>query len=223
METKFSLKREWMLWLVILSPLILILAKWNAFPERVPTHWNASGEVDDYGNKWSLLLLPGVNLGVYALLLVLPKIDPRKKNYDLFSGAYFLIRVSLAVLFCIIAFVTCLVSLKVKLDVGLIVQLCLIGLMLIMGNQFGRIRTNFFVGFRTPWTLSNEEVWVRTHRLAGKLWVIGGLLMIPGLFFLPQKFQLYSFFPIIILVAIIPIVYSWKIYRDITNKQQSVK
>ncbi|HLG03920.1 MAG TPA: SdpI family protein [Bacteroidia bacterium] len=217
MKTNFSLRRDWMIWLLILGPLIPILLNWDKFPDKIPTHWNASGEVDSYGGKGALFIGPLVNLGVYLLLLFLPRIDPRKKNYELFSGAYWTIRLGLAIVLAIVGLVTIFVPLGYDIDVALIIPLTVTGLFLLLGNQFGRLRHNYFVGIRTPWTLNNEEVWKRTHRLAGKVWVAGSLIMLPLIFLLPAETMSVAFFIYIAVLAIVPIVYSLITHKSLEN------
>lgn len=218
---KTELKKEWMLWLIIIAPLILIVLKWNEFPDTIPTHWNAAGEVDDTGGKWALFLSPMINAAVYLLMIFLPKIDPRKKNYNLFSGTYFVMRSVLCVFFSMLGFVTGLEALGVKLDVALIMELSVLALFMILGNSFGKIRPNFFVGLRTPWTLSNEEVWRRTHRFAGRLWVITVLILLPCVFLLKPEIFMYVFMSGIAVMVIVPVVHSWMIHKQITGKGQA--
>jgi uncharacterized membrane protein len=221
MKTKEFLKREWFLWILILAPTAFAIYHWPDFSDKVPIHWNFKGDIDNYAGKWAVFLAPMISLGVYMLMLVLPKIDPRKKNYDKFTGAYFMIRVVLIVLMCIVGFISCISAMGVKLNTGMIVMLAVSGMTIIMGNQFGRIRTNYFVGFRTPWTLNNEEVWTKTHRFAAKIWVISGLVLLPSVIFLPATILGYVFIPFILAIAIVPFVYSWKIHKQIVKENIS--
>lgn len=221
MNTKDFIKREWILWIAIIAPLIFALVRWNDFPEQVPTHWNASGEIDDYSGKWAVFLSPVINLVLYFLLIFIPRLDPRKKNYELFSGAYFMIRCALAIFMSLIGIVTLLATLKYNVNVGLIVILAVLGLFLLMGNQFGRIRTNYFVGLRTPWTLSNEEVWTKTHRLAGRIWVAGSLLMMILVWFIPMKIFAILFIPYLIVITVVPVVYSYTLHKKIVAQNQT--
>ncbi|HTL82556.1 MAG TPA: SdpI family protein [Bacteroidia bacterium] len=216
---KTQLKKEWPLWLIILSPLILIISKWDLYPDQIPTHWNGSGDIDGYGGKWALFLSPGINLAMYFLMLLLPKLDPRRKNYDLFSGVYYVIRIVLTVFLCLVGFITCLAALKYNIDVALIIQLSMIALFLILGNYFGKIRPNYFVGLRTPWTLNNEEVWMKSHRFTGKLWVICSLVMLPAIFLVQKEYYEYFFLSDLAVMVIVPIVYSWAVHKKITEKK----
>lgn len=203
------------MWIMILIPTIFSIVNWNSFPDKIPTHWGVDGQIDDYSGKWAVFLGPMIGTAMYFLMIALPKIDPRKKNYDLFSGAYWMIRIALILLMAIIGMVTDLVSLGYKLDVGMIVQLSVLGLFLLMGNQMGRIRPNYFVGIRTAWTLDNEEVWTKTHRLGGRIWVGTSLALIICVFIIPMKIFAILFFVAILLMAIIPIVYSYVIHKKI--------
>lgn len=221
MKTREFIKREWAMWILILIPTIFSIVNWNSFPDKIPTHWGVDGQIDDYGGKWSVFLGPLLGLGMYLLMIVLPKIDPRKKNYDLFSGAYWLIRIALVLLMCIIGMMTDLVSLGYKLDVGMIVQLSVLGLFLLIGNQMGKIRPNYFVGIRTPWTIDNQEVWTKTHRLGGRIWVGTTLALIICVFILPMKIFAILFFVSIITMAVIPIVYSYVIHKKIKEQMPS--
>jgi uncharacterized membrane protein len=218
MKTKDFVKREWVFWILILAPAVFALYHWPEIPDKVPTHWNASGEVDSYGGRWAAFLSPMISLATYFLLLLIPKIDPRKKNYDLFGGAYWMIRIALTILFSVIGFVTILAALGVVLNVGLIIMLSILSLFIVIGNQFGRVRPNYFVGIRTPWTISNEEVWMKTHRLGGRIWVIASAVMIPLVFLIPAYLMAYIFIAYVLAIAAVPIIYSYIIYKRITEK-----
>lgn len=219
MNTKEMLKREWIHWIALLAPVIFILIRWNDFPEKVPVHWGPSGEVDDYGRKASVFLGPGLAFGIYLLMLFIPRIDPRKKNYDLFSGSYFVIRLTLSLFFGMISIVIALASLSYKIDVAMIIIVCVLLLFLVLGNLFGKIRPNYFVGLRTPWTLNNEEVWMKTHRFTGKIWVAATLLMLIVVWFIPMKMIAVLFAPYMVLMVVIPFVYSWKIHKEIEKTE----
>jgi uncharacterized membrane protein len=214
---KINLKRDWMLWILILAPLVPVLLNWDKFPDKIPTHWGMDGEVDSYGGKSALFLGPVINFAIYLLLIFVPRIDPRAKNYELFTGAFWWIRLAITVLLSMFGFITAFVSLGIKLDVGLFVQLGVILLFLVIGNQFGRIRPNYFVGIRTPWTLNNEEVWMKTHRLGGRIWVIGSLIMLPVVFLFKPEISVFIFLAYIGVLVAFPLVYSYSLHKRITK------
>ena len=216
-----TLKNDWLIGLIIVSPFVLIAMKWNLFPERVPMHWNMNGEIDRYGSKiMGLLLLPGINILIYLLFLLLPIIDPQRKNYSLFADKFKIIRMMIHLLMTCMTFIVCLVSLGYELNVGMLVQLGVVCMMLVFGNFMGSIRKNYFVGVRTPWTLANEEVWTLTHRFTGKLWVAASLLMLPVCYFSNGKFDIL-FFIYIIGIVFVPIVYSFIKFRQISSGKEA--
>jgi uncharacterized membrane protein len=219
-KTNFSIAKESILWVLVLAPILFVLFRWAEFPDRIPMHWNIKGEVDRYEGKWGVFLLPAIGLFIYLLLLIVPKIDPRKKNYDQFSGTYWNIRLAVGLMLCLLSFMILLASLGVAMNIGLWLMSGATCLFLFLGNMFGKLRSNYFLGIRTPWTLENETVWMRTHRLAGKIWVFGSLIMLPLVFLLPMNNLLaFLFFAYVVVLVIIPVVYSWKISKE--NQQSA--
>ncbi len=216
-----TLKKDWLTWIIILSPLVLIIGWWNKFPDQIPTHFGMDGQPDDYSGKaFGLFMLPGINVLMYLLFLVLPKIDPRGKNYKLFADKYKIIRIVLHAFFTFIFFLTALYSLGNHFNLSLIMLYGLLTLFLLLGNYMGNVRPNFFIGVRTPWTLSNESVWVKTHRLTAKIWVFGSLIMMVILPFVPQPD--YIILPFILIISIIPIVYSYLIFKKIKSSNHEL-
>ena len=176
---KISMRREWLFGIILLLPFLYIPFIWNQLPDSIPTHWNAHGEVNDYSSKtFGTLFLPLLNVGMYLLFLILPKIDPRKKNYNYFGNTYRNIRLLLAIFMTIMFFITMQMALGNMSMNSKIVLFLVFGLIAILGNFMRTIRSNFFVGIRTPWTLDNPEVWRRTHEAAGKLWFYSSIIAI---------------------------------------------
>ncbi len=157
---------------------------WSSAPERVPVHWNASGEIDGWGGKLEgLFLLPAITLGLYFLLRFIPRLDPGQANYEQFKKPYSMIRFAATSVMVVIHAAVLAYVLGYQTDMGLIAG-GLIGLMMIMiGNVMGKVRPNWFVGIRTPWTLSSKLAWSKTHRVGGWVFaVLGLMIMIAGLF-----------------------------------------
>ncbi len=169
--------------LLVAAMFVVAIAIWPFAPEQMPVHWNLRGEVDGYGNKFvGLLLLPLVALALYGLLLGLPRLDPRYENYARFRGAYTTIRVATLVVLAGLYGVTVLAALGQPVDVGSIVSLGVGGLFVVLGSVMHRIQPNWFVGIRTPWTLSSDLSWQKTHRVGGWLFLaLGPLLALAGL------------------------------------------
>ncbi len=213
-----SLKKEWYIPVLILFSLTVGLYMYPQLPDKIPTHWNIRGEIDGWTVKsvW-VWLLPLLNLGLYALMLLLPRIDPRKENYAKFSGTYRFIRLALVIFMTLIYLVTIAVALGFPLKVDLLVKVSVSLLLVIMGNYMGKVRQNYFVGIKTPWTLAKEEVWRRTHRFTGSLWVAIGSLDIV-LSFIPTTWASITLFASFILMAIFPLVYSYLEYCKLPDK-----
>jgi uncharacterized membrane protein len=136
------------------------------------------GEVDGYGGKFvGLLLLPLTTLGLYLLMLAVPRFDPGRGNYPAFATTYNVIRVTLVLFMTAIYTVTVLSGLGYAINMTTVMGLALAAMFMVLGNFMGKIRPNWFVGVRTPWTLSSKISWTKTHRLAGWLFIVIGLAM----------------------------------------------
>lgn len=206
------------------APILLLLALdlafgfmiWSRLPARVPIHWNIHGRPDNFGPSWvNALAVPIGAVVIYALLLLLPLIDPRRKNYALFEDTARFYRGAIVLFMVGLHVVLALVSLGHKVDVGLVMRIAMPLLFIALGNRFGRLRHNYFFGFRLPWTLASEEVWNRTHRMAGRLWVAGGLVMLLAAL-LPPVPGVAVLVGVMVILTIVPMVYSWRLYRATT-------
>ena len=215
-----TLKNDWLIWVIILSPFLFVAYFWDKFPSQIATHFGMDGQPNDYSSKVTgLILFPGINVLMYFLFIVLPKIDPSRKNYGLFQDKFKIIRTLLHALLSYITMVTVFYSLGYQFNIEYVLFYGLLAFFLVMGNYLGNVRHNYFIGIRTPWTLSNETVWKNTHRLTAKIWVGGSLLMMVIYPFLPQEISGTAFMIFIGAIAIIPIVYSFLDFR----KQTTVK
>jgi uncharacterized membrane protein len=204
--------------LVLLAlDLVFGLVVFSRLPERVPVHWGLSGQPNGWGPAWmNAVLLPGVACAVYALLLFIPLIDPSRRNYALFGDTVHFFRGVIVTFLVGLHVLVVLASFGEKVDIGLAMRIGVPLLLVAIGNRFGRLRHNFFFGIRVPWTLANEEVWNRTHRMAGRLWVVGGLLLVPAAL-LPPAPGLAVFVSGMLVLSIVPIVYSAVIFRKLPS------
>lgn len=215
---KMPMKREWLFWIILLLPFFYIPFIWDKLPDAIPTHWNLHGKVNQYSSKtFGTLFLPLLNIGMYALFLILPKIDPRKKNYNYFGNTYRNIRLLLVVFMTVMFFITMQMALGVMNADSKIVLILVFGVIAIFGNFLRTIRSNFFVGIRTPWTLDNPEVWRRTHEAGGRLWFYASLIGILCLLFIPKEYIPWLMVPYLAVVIIYPILYSYLLFRKISS------
>jgi uncharacterized membrane protein len=155
---------------------------WPRLPERVPVHWGISGEVDRYGSRWELVLLGPVLLaGLWLLLSLVRRIDPKASAPlepdapPAEAGALDAAVAIVLALFAVLHLVLLLQAAGLALVGPLLHALWISAFMVLLGNVLGRVRPNFFVGIRTPWTLSDDQVWRRAHRLGGRLLFASGL------------------------------------------------
>lgn len=202
--------------LIGLTVIAWIIAYPN-LPEQMPVHWNASGEVDDYAAKLYAMLS---NVGIMALLYVsmvyLPKIDPRKKNYKYFGKSYSIILNVMMSVFFVISLLVILNGAGYDVPIASIGPLVAGIMFMVLGNYMPHVRSNFFLGIRTPWTLSNDEVWKRTHRMTARVFFFGGFLIMLTTF-IPADWKQWIFILIITVTLTAPYLYSYLLYRKIQS------
>ena len=183
------------------------------FPDRVPTHWNFRGEIDGWSSRgFGAFFVPFLLLGMYFLFLLLPLIDPKRERYADFRKAYAVIRSAIIFILALIYFLAGFAGLGFDVPIGSIVPFVIGILFIVLGNYMGKIKLNWMVGMRNPWTLSSEEVWNKTNRLSGKLFIFAGIIMMSQAF-LPDMIILPVFIITILAMVIIPNVYSYIIFR----------
>jgi uncharacterized membrane protein len=204
---------------IVASMFILAALVWNAAPERIPVHWTFNGDIDRYGSRFEGLLgLPLVTLVIYLLLRFLPRIDPGRSNYRTFFSAYAIVRTAVLVFF---AGTYALVLLSIRgggVNIGTAVPILVGALLIVIGGVIGKVRPNWFVGIRTPWTLSSKTAWVRTHRIGGWLFILLGVsVVIASPAFGPDALRLII--PIgVVGIIVWSFVYSYLVWRSDANK-----
>lgn len=203
---------------IVLMPFVYLAFIWNTLPNKVPTHWNYKGEVDHWGDKFSLIgMLFMLPVLVYVLLLVVPKIDP-KKRIALMGGKYYQLKFILVLIMSMLALFILYIAKNQSVS-NPNLNLAFVGvLVLALGNYFKVVQPNYFIGIRTPWTLENNEVWKLTHVFASKLWFIGGLLIILVTLTFPDQFIIYAFASILGILLLVPMVYSYIKFKEIEKK-----
>lgn len=205
--------------ILLILPFILIAVFWSQIPEIIPIHYNLSGEADRFAAKMpAMFILPVINLFTFMLMYYLPKIDP-KGRVTLEQKGYVILMLILVIFF----FALFVMELMRHLGHPLFhdyIPLIFPVLILLLGNYITKVKPNYFVGIRTPWTLQNEQVWVQTHRFSGRFWVAISLIMlIVSISFwgdLPNWVSLVY----VGLVAAVPIVYSYMAYQKLPDSQE---
>ena len=210
---KLSLKSEFLPIILIIASFVLGGYFYANFPDQVATHWNFQGQVDGYSGKFNgAFLLPIMLLGIYLLLLAVPLLDPRSQRYGEFAKVYHIFKAGIVSALFLTFLASGLYNLGYHLDIRLIVPLAVGTLMILIGNFMGKIKSNWFVGIRTPWTLSSENVWNKTHRLGGWMFVLFGAVIILSPF-LPKALGVALFVIGAALATLGTIGYSYRLYR----------
>jgi uncharacterized membrane protein len=203
---------------IILIPFIYLATVWNTLPEIVPVHWNSKGEIDGWGNKFTLIvMLFMLPVLTYVILSAITKIDP-KKRISLMGGKLYQLKFVLVLFMSLLALFIVYSTKSQSVSSPSFVFALAGALFMILGNYFKVIRPNYFIGIKTPWTLESQEVWKTTHLFAGKLWFIAGLVIVLGSLIFESDVFSKVFLTIVFSIAIVPIAYSYLKYRSLKKK-----
>ncbi len=199
--------------IIILIPMIIGLVLWNRLPEQIPSHWDINGEIDGWSSKaLAVFAFPGLLLVIHWVCVIASSADPSSKNYH--PKMLTLVLWICPVLSLILNSLVYAVALGYQLSIEIIMPL-LVGLMfVIVGNLLPKCRQSYTMGIKLPWTLASEENWNKTHRLGGKVWVVGGVVTMATAF-------VGSFWLLMMVLAImvaVPTVYSYWYYAKFEKK-----
>ena len=219
-------KKEWLQILILALPFCVAAALWNKLPDPMPNHWGINGQVDGYASKpVAALLLPCINLAFTALMLVLPRIDPKFARYDEETKAslrrtFAAMRLAVTLYLSFLALVVVVTPLYPAIRIPTVIGSGAGLLLMVLGNLMTKLRPNWFFGIRTRWTLESRDIWIKTHRLGGRLMMAGGVCILIFGLLLPMKlFVICVLLPAAAVMSIVPIVYSYIIW----NRSRSVK
>ena len=203
---------------IILLSLVAGAVLYSHLPERVPVHWNLRGEVDGYGGRFTgAFAIPLLTLGSYLAMVVTPRFDPKRANYVKFTGAYNAFMVAFVIFMLSLQTATLLFTFGYNIDIGVITQIGMGLMFIVMGNYLTRVRHNYFFGIKTPWTLANETVWRKTHRLGGILFVAAGVLIIVSVVTFPELRFIITITSVVG-VSLISMVYSYLVFRKLEKQ-----
>lgn len=210
----FLNKHKWTLVItsvIILLPIVVGLLLWDKLPEQVPFHWGINGEVDGWATKTqAVFLMPLMMLGIQWLCSVLTQLDPKGKNHN--NKMMGLVLWIIPVLNLFLHVMVWLQAFGRDINMAVIMPLFMGALFVVLGNYLPKCRQSYTVGIKLPWTLDNEENWNKTHRLAGKLWVAGGLLCMPCAL-LSGVWSFIVMMSILVVMCAVPTVYSYRFYK----------
>jgi len=200
--------------LMLTASTIVGIALWNQLPDPMASHWGPNDEVNGYMSKfWGVFLMPLITLGMFLLFLVIPNIDPLKANIAQFRDVFNLF------ITLIVAFMIYIYLLSLRWNLGYTdfamskAMLPAVGILFFfVGYLLRKAKRNFFIGIRTPWTLSSDTVWDETHRLGSVLFMISGALAFVGSFFGGMAAFWFLFVPLIG-STLFTLVYSYVLYQ----------
>ena len=210
------LSKEALLLLIAAAPIVYMLLIWDQLPESIPTHFNLAGEADSYSSKrTAAFFIAGSNLFIYVLMLITPKLDPKGKIMNMGANYASLRMIMQLFLAAISAYIVYAGQMGEMQNPNLLMVIIGISLAL-LGNYFQVLRQNYFIGIKTPWTLENETVWNKTHKLGGILWVIGGILIAITAFFITatKPFMIVGGI-LLAIMTLVPVAYSYLLHQKL--------
>ena len=210
MMKKINLKLLFLTSILTLLPILVGVILWKDLPASLPSHFGLDGQANGFSSKLEVVfLIPLVMLGLHFFAVVVTSLDPKASHVSPKMKT---------LIYWLVPFISGLVQLSIYgAALGLIGNSTRIGLMmvgivfLVVGNYLPKTKQNYTVGIRLPWTLDSEENWNKTHRLAGRLWVLGGLIILVNGFL--SWAVLYVFFGVLLVMVLVPIFYSYWISR----------
>lgn len=197
--------------IVILLPILFGVIIWNRLPEQVATHWGMDGSADGWTDRcFAVLGIPLFILFVHWFCVFFTAKDPKNKNQSnkVFGMVLWICPIT-SVCMNILIYAT---ALGKKLEPNFIVSLLMGFLLVMMGNYLPKCKQNSTIGIRVKWTLESEKNWNATHRVCGKVWVIGGVLMLICSF-LPEMYARNTLLTLILVLSFLPIGYSYYLHK----------
>ena len=194
--------------IVILLPVLAGVVLWDTLPEQIPTHWNAAGEIDGWSSKpFAIFGLPLLMLAMHWLCVLVTAADPKKANHSnkLIHLVLWIIPIISVVLFVL----TYVVALGTEVRMEMVMPLLVGFVLTVVGNYLPKCKQSYTIGIKIPWTLHSEENWNRTHRFAGRLWLVCGL----GIMLTAFVGGFWLFLPIVLVMVLAPTVYSYLLHR----------
>jgi len=202
--------------LIIMATLVVGLVAFPHLPARVPSHWGIHGNVNGYSSRAAVVFVfPGIMAGIVLLFAALPALSPRHFEVETFRSTYLYLMLIMVAAIAYFHGLLLWAALSQAISMPRAVMGGVCVLIALVGNVMGKVKRNFYVGVRTPWTLANERVWYATHRLAGKLLVALGCLGLVLTFLLPSPV------PAMLLICVgslYPVLYSFLYYKRLEKQ-----
>ena len=197
---------------IIALSFILGIFLYPQMPDKMASHWNIDGQVDSYMSKfWGVFLMPIISVGLLFVFMLIPKIDPLKENIEKFRKYFDKFIILIILYLSYIHFLSIVWNLGAKFDMGQFIMPAMGILFYYIGVLIQNSKRNWSIGIRTPWTLSSEKVWDKTHKIAGKLFKVAGIIAFLGIFF--SRNAIFFVIVPVILIIVYTFIYSYFEYK----------
>lgn len=203
-----------LMWLLTAVSAAMVAVAWPQLPGQVPTNWGFDGTVS-YSSRATLWMMPGMAAGISLLLQFLPRIDPRRKNYEKFQGAYDISGPLMAGFMLLMTGIILVETFRPgTLNVGRTVTVLVGVLFVVLGCIIGKVKRNWFMGIRTPWAMDDPDVWNKTQRMGGWVFFLSGLVTIPLALLAPEMVFFVALMATIGVGMLLTTFMSWWWYRQ---------
>lgn len=206
--------RLWPGVLAVAAAAVFGALNFERLPEQVATHWNLAGEADGWSRRTTAVwLLPGIAMVLAVVLAYAPRIDPKRENVTLHVDAWWLLANAVLIFLAVLHIFSLGNALGWPIPVSQVLGLGLGALLMLLGSHLTRVRQNWFLGIRTPWTLSSEKSWRETHRLGGRLLAAGGALLIL-VALITGNLPAWAVVIGVVVPTVVSLVYSYIVWRN---------
>ena len=206
--------RKWIPAVIVIAAVIVSAVLYPQLPERLPTHWNVSGEINGWsGRFWGAWMMPLILAGTWVVMRAIPHIDPRRENYAKFKGAYETMIIAIMLVLLGIHIVVLLAATGRDVSITHALPVGIGALFIVLGIVLPQLKPNWFLGIRTPWTLSSDLAWERTHRIGGYVFMSIGVLTI-ATSFLASAITFKVLFAAVMLSVAFLFLYSYLVWKD---------
>ncbi|PIZ83567.1 hypothetical protein COX97_00890 [Candidatus Pacearchaeota archaeon CG_4_10_14_0_2_um_filter_05_32_18] len=197
---------------IIVLLFLIGMLSYQYLPDKIASHWNSQGDVDGYMPKFlGIFLVPIIAVGLFLLFILVPKIDPLKENYKKFKNYYDSFILVMIIFMLYVYLLTIIWNFGIKFNMTSTLIPAVGALFIYIGIILRNIKRNWFIGIRTPWTISSDRVWSKTHKLGSKLFIISGIITILGIFF--PKYMIWFILIPVVISSIVCVVYSYLEFR----------
>jgi len=203
--------------ILIAIPFMYLAFLWEDLPDKIAIHFDFEGNPDNWTTKNLIIyLLLALGIGTYLLMLFIPKFDPKKKIEQM-GGKYYSLRLLMTFFMTIISIYILYSGNGDKVNPSFLIAITG-SFDMVFGNYLQTVKPNYFIGIRTPWALENEQTWKKTHRLAGRMWMLAGLVILIISFIIKNNYLLGILFAsITFIIVIVPIIYSYTEFKKLKS------